>query len=182
MSGLEGITRIKGPTIRLVSGRYFDFEDPEASDFGISDIAHGLSHLCRFTGHTVRFYSVAEHSVHCSHLVPPGDALSALLHDAPEAFLGDVSRPLKSLLPDYRAIERRVERAILPRFGIGILPPSVKVADMQMLRAEQVQAMRSSEQWTDLEGVNMPEVQLRFWDPVDARIAFLDRFAELIRA
>lgn len=71
---------------------------------------------------------------------------------------------------------------MLARFGIGILPGSVKVADMQMLRAEQVQAMRSNEQWSDLDGVPMPEVQLRFWDPVDARIAFLDRFEEILRA
>lgn len=102
MTGTEGIRRIVGPTILLRSGSYFDFENPEGSEFDLFDIAHALGHLCRFTGHVMRFYSVAEHCVHCSRIVPPEHALAALMHDAAEAFIGDVSRPLKAMLPGYQ--------------------------------------------------------------------------------
>lgn len=70
---------ISGPTIILRSGNYFDLQDPSASRFEVSDIAHALSNICRFTGHTQRFYSVAEHSVICSHMVPPEDAIRRAL-------------------------------------------------------------------------------------------------------
>lgn len=179
MTGLEGIHRKVGPTILTVTGSYFDFADPEGSPFGILDIAHALSHLCRFTGHVRRFYSVAEHSVHCSHLVPAEDALAALLHDAPEAFLGDVSRPLKSLLPGYRELEARIEPVVLARFGLPpVLPPSVKVADRDMLLLEQRQAMGNFDNWPEL-GDEVPDVVLGFWEPEVAMARFLARYREL---
>lgn len=180
MTGLEGIHRIVGPTILTVSGAYFDFENPEQSAFGIADVAHALAHLCRFTGHVRRFYSVAEHSYHCSYLVPPEDALAALLHDAAEAFLGDVSRPLKSLLPGYRALEDRIEPVVLARFGLPpVLPPSVKAADKAMLLVEQRQAMGDAGRpWPGL-GEWVPEVELEFWEPTSACDWFLARYLEL---
>ncbi len=170
------------PTILTAAGRYFDFSDPVASEIGIGEIAHALSHICRFTGHVRQFYSVAEHSWHVSHLVPRGDELAGLLHDAPEAFIGDVSKPLKMLLPDYAAIEARVEAAVLGRFGLTAhLPASVKHADLQMLRVEQVQAMGAvGHDWglSDLTP-RAKLVRLEFWDPAEARMMFLRRFEEL---
>ena len=81
--------------IPTASGLHFDYRDIMRNEVKIEDIAHALSHLCRFGGHVPRFYSVAQHSVIVSHLVPPEHALGALLHDATEAFVQDVVRPVK---------------------------------------------------------------------------------------
>lgn len=176
----DGIKRLVGPTILLRSGEYFDFESPETSIITIGDIAHALSNLCRFTGHVHRFYSVAEHSIHASYLVPPEDAFAALMHDAAEAVLGDVSKPLKSLLPDYKRIEQRVERAIFARFGLpGNLPASIKVADRQMLGIEQRECMGNSDDWgrNTLDTSHGPVIC--FLSPPAACGAFLARYSEL---
>ena len=127
--------------IMLASGTLFDILDPEGSDFTLQDIAHGLGRVCRFAGHTNRFYSVAEHCVHVARLVPVELATAAMLHDATEAFIGDVTRPLKSLLPDYRRIEDNIATAIarrfLPGFDGGVFNlPAIKAADMVMCMVE----------------------------------------------
>lgn len=175
----EGIVYRTGPTILLRSGAYFDLLAPETSAFTIGDIAHALSHLCRFTGHVHKFYSVAEHSWHCSTIVPPKLALHALMHDAAEAFIGDVAKPLKVLLPGYREIEKRIEAAVLRRCGLDPeMPPEVKQADLQMLRSEQRWCMRSAEAWPGIDMLQ-PIVRPAFWEPREARRRFLDRFEEL---
>ena len=168
--------------ILLRSGCYFDLAEPERSEFTIEDIAHALSNICRFTGHTVRFYSVAEHCWHCSFIVPPEHALAALLHDAAEAFVGDVASPLKGMLPDYRQIEARVHRAVLARFGLGPdLHPSVKQADMAMLLAEQRQAMSNRDRWFEVDGIEPAARHLLWMYPHHAAPAFLRRYDELTK-
>ena len=172
-----GLRVIKGPTILLLSGEYFDLAEPEACAFQVSDIAHALGNICRFTGHTQRFYSVAEHSVICSHMVPPEDAMAALMHDASEAFIGDVSTPLKSLLPDYKSVEHRVEQAVWSRLGLPpTLPPSVKVADRRALAVEQRVCMGNGDEWGNGEPSDEDCALIRFLSPEDARAAFLDRY------
>ncbi len=169
------------PTILTASGLYFNLLNPEESDISIQDIAHGLSHICRFTGHVRTFYSVAEHSYHASYLVPPEHALAALMHDAAEAYLGDVASPLKRQLPDYKAIEARVEAAIFARFSLpATLPDCVKHADRVMLATEKRDLMPAHrDTWTDLHGIEPMPMLIVPMSPETARHKFFERFLDL---
>lgn len=116
-----------------------------------------------------------------SKIVPQKDALAGLLHDAAEAFLGDVTRPLKQLLPDYKAIEQRVQAAVLARFGLDGLPASVKEADLILLATEQRDLMPPhDDEWHILQGVTPLTLRIAPLDPSNAKEAFLDRYFEII--
>lgn len=169
-----------GPTIMLRSGSQFDFLDPWSSEFTIDDIAHGLSLICRYAGQCDRFYSVAEHSLLVSDTVPRF-AYAALMHDAAEAFIGDVTRPLKQLLPAYKEIERNVESAIFQRFAVPHpLPEAVKEADLRVLAAEQNQIMPyGTNHWAAHEGVSLAPITIKSLTPQEAKRQFLERFTKL---
>jgi hypothetical protein len=175
-----GIHRIIGPTILTRSGIYFDFEAPTPAMVCIEDIACALSRICRFTGHGRHFYSVAEHSVLTSYLVDPDHQFAALMHDAAEAYIGDVSRPLKSLMPDYKRIEARVEAVIASAFHLPQpMPNRVKAADMAMLGHERIKVMGAWDFWPGIPDTPLPDTVIRFLDPPDAETLFLNRFHEL---
>jgi len=130
----------EGAWIQTSSGRVFPILHPTADDVDIEDIAHALSNLCRFAGHTKEFYSVAQHSVLVSKHVPPEHALQALLHDAPEAYIVDLPRPLKhsGMVDGYKVVEDRVWAAVAEHFFLfEELDPSVKEADQRALFTEQ---------------------------------------------
>lgn len=130
----------RGPWIQTFTGLQFfplSILGPREDEIAIEDIAHALALQCRFSGHCKRHYSVAEHSIHVMKLVPEEDRLWALLHDAPEAYLIDVPRPLKAELPQYVEAEKRVMKGLAKHFGlIGEMPDSVKWADTAMLATE----------------------------------------------
>jgi hypothetical protein len=159
--------------IILFSGTIVDLSGPSFDCVSLQDIAHGLAHLCRFTGHTRRFYSVAEHSVHVSYLVPEPLAVDALLHDAHEALIGDVSSPLKPLLPDYQALESRVQEGIRRRFKVSIQTPQEVVrADKTMLDIELTEAVGTDSPF-------QPCRMVQFLSPERAKTLFLKRAHEL---
>lgn len=130
------------PFITTWSGQRFNFLTPEPTTIRIEDIAHALSLQCRFNGHCDEFYSVAEHSVEVCKLVEEISmeriiVLTALLHDAAEAYTGDVVSPIKKLLPEFNRIETNLERHIAERFGLLYpLPEVIHAADKKMLQEE----------------------------------------------
>lgn len=132
----------RGPSIRLTSGLYFHPFDPKPEEIEIEDIASALSKVCRFGGHCTKFYSVAQHSLEVeAHVTPftPQWSRVALLHDATEAYVGDMVAPIKRHpdLMGYRELEHFLWKAIAERFGLPeVMPPEVKDADQRMLATE----------------------------------------------
>lgn len=171
-------------TILTHSGLYFNLLEPDPDLIEIEDIAHALSNLCRFTGHTNRFYSVAEHSVRAALHVPPEYALEALLHDATEAYLGDVSTPLKALLHQYRLIEFWLDGCIRQRFGLPAKhSPQVKQADLAMLATERLHLMPvGTERWPVLDGIAPASPIQKPLSPTEACSLFLAHFHALQKA
>jgi uncharacterized protein len=126
----------KGGWIQTYSGKRFYPLDARAEEISLEDIAHSLANVCRFNGHCRRFYSVLEHSLHVAGLVPEELKAQALLHDASEAYLGDLVRPLKTMseFQFFNEAEERLERTIELRFAISPMThASVKLADKAML-------------------------------------------------
>jgi len=124
-------------SITTHSGLAFPFLAARSEHIVLSDIAHALSMLCRFGGHCARFYSVAEHSVLVARRCPPQHRLWGLLHDAAEAYMGDIPKPIKAVLPDVQQIEKRLLELVAARFGlIPGIPRSVIAADAAMLDYE----------------------------------------------
>ena len=148
--------------IMLASGTLFDLANPEGSEIHLYDIAYGLGRVCRFAGHTGRYYSVAEHCCHVGRLVPVALGRAALLHDAAEAIIGDVTRPLKRMLPEYRAIEARLEAAIYARFRIdlpaGEAKEAIKRADNAMCAKEARELMPYAEGYWEGIGADPEDV------------------------
>ena len=168
--------------IQTFTGRQFWPLEPRTEDVAIVDIAHALSNICRYTGHVREFYSVADHSIRVSEIVPPEDALWALLHDAAEAYICDVARPVKRY-PGfgelYRQIESRLMLCICDTFGLPAEEPaSVKRADNILLHTERRDLMaRAPQPWRDAHEP-LPDVIVPR-SPKLAETDFLQRFALL---
>lgn len=168
-----------GDWIQVFSGRCFYPLDPRPEEIEIEDIAHSLSMRCRYGGHSLFFYTVAEHSVLVSEHVPAEHALWGLLHDAAEAYSADVPRPLKRCLPDWKPMEARIMAAVCERFGLPPREPDeVKRVDLAITSDERALLMRPCErEW----GALPPPVgaRIRCLDPAAAKALFLERFHRL---
>lgn len=138
----------KGDFIRTWSGKSFYPLDPDPEQIDIQDIAWALSMQCRYAGHVKHFYSVAQHSVYVSKACDESDALWGLLHDASEAYIQDIIRPVKIHLSEYKVIEARREKVIAERFNLcWPMPKSVKRADEAVYATEVIQLRPKFHGW-----------------------------------
>ncbi len=171
------------PDILTFSGRYVDFLDPDPFSITIEAVAHGLANTCRFSGHVREFYSVAQHSVLAVLALsdlPRAAQFAILMHDAHEAFVGDIASPLKRLLPDYREIEARMEAAVWRRFGIEAMPPEAKRADLIMLATEARDLMPPHDDvWEIIKDIEPLADRITPWLPRTAETLFLSYFRHL---
>lgn len=177
-------TRI-GDWMITYTGRRFYPLDPRPEDVDFRDIAHALSMICRYGGHVRRFYSVCEHSTNmCMHFLrqgKPRQAGGALLHDSPEAYVGDIIRPLKPSLDGFPAIEGAVAEAIFDRVRLDLTPEEweeVKEADNRIIADEARELfgeykMRAVGWWSDIEPLGVP---IRCLYPENAERVFLEMF------
>ncbi len=174
--------------IQTFTGRKFDPMQPYVYDVCIEDIAHALALTCRFSGHCQTFYSVAQHSILVSHIVPDCDALWGLLHDAAEAYLVDLPRPIKQALRQqgntaFDDMEAAVMRAVCARFGLNEQQPqSVSEADLVLLATEARDLMAPLDpDWLIQEsnGYKVLPEPIGPLTPGQAESAFLFRFSEL---
>ena len=155
-------------------------EEPWLSEVRIEDIAHALSLQCRFGGHILAHYSVAQHCVLMSRLCSPKHALVALLHDASEAYVQDIIGPQKHLhRKTYGPLEHVWLERIGVQFGVDLvdLPSEIKLIDKQMLLAER-RALLPADGWT-IPGVEPADVKIYPWTSGSAKSLFLARFQEL---
>ncbi|WP_330114894.1 phosphohydrolase [Pseudomonas sp. JS3066] len=164
------------------SGKRFDLQSPSAKMVDAADIAYSLGQLCRFNGHTGAFYSVAQHSIIVADLVPAEHQLQALLHDAAEAYVGDMASPLKKMLPEYRQIELRVWHAICAHFHIEPeLAPCVQDADLIALATERRDLMPAHpDAWECLAGTQPMAARITPWSPTEATTHFHYRLLDLL--
>jgi 5'-deoxynucleotidase YfbR-like HD superfamily hydrolase len=171
------------PWIQTYTKQRFTPTNPSANTIKIQDIAHSLSMQCRFNGHCSKFYSVAQHSVLVSYLCNIEDALAGILHDASEAYLSDVSRPLKQSgkMDSYIEYENKLQGMIYETFGLDSkMPSSVKIADDIMLATEAEQLMAPlRNDWVN----SQPPAPFMInpLSPALAKEIFLKRFSSLYK-
>jgi hypothetical protein len=169
----------KGDWIETFTGTKIYPLSPNIKDIHIEDIAHALSLICRYNGHCSSYYSVAQHSVYVSDIVAPEFALQGLLHDAAEAYIGDVPRPIKKMIPMFGDIERVCMSTISRKYSLPqAFDESIWVADNIMLATEVSSfGMNLDKDWNLKE--KPCDIVIEYWDPETAEDNFLYKFNSL---
>ena len=179
--GLKNLSN--GSWIKTYTGKKFDYIDIEKNEIDIKDIAHALSLLNRYTGHTKKFYCVAQHSILVSKILEKKDKLAGLLHDASEAYLGDINTPLKILIPEYIKIEKSVQDHIYKCFKIEKFD-AIKIhkADKIILATEKRDLIPNIkiEEWNLSEKPLKDKIRVDK-SPVNNEMFFLDEFYKLYK-
>jgi hypothetical protein len=165
--------------IGTFTNKKYHFLNPSPEEICIEDIAQALSMNCRYSGHVKHFYSVAEHSAIIANLIYKEtgcikEAFSALLHDASEAYLTDVPRPIKPHLNNYAEIEALSESAIQEKFGIGPMSERTKYIDTHICGAEAKLLFNTIPAWAnDFDHI---DIQIRCLSPDEAKSEFMNAF------
>lgn len=165
--------------IRLKSGIKFSYTHPTIAMVNLEDIVWSLSHLPRFLAHTDKPYSILRHSILVHDLAPDECKLEALAHDFSESLCADIPSPLKRLLPDYCAIEQRVEKVIVRKFGLRFPYPSpVKTCDLIALATEMKQLCGGRDDYKDMP-YPPADIKITLWSPEKTRREFMKRWTKL---
>lgn len=179
------------PYIKCRTGRKFDYVNPTVEMVHVQDVAHAGANICRFNGHTRKFFSINQHMVEAAHLswqktadqaleVRKLMALCCLLHDAHEPYIGDWPSPLKMVFGEqFRAIERPVLHVVERAFNITQAMRThrehVKQVDMELLWSDAIRwGMDGTTIVEDLSGNFVEVSDLREWVPTDAPVHFQD--------
>jgi hypothetical protein len=172
-----------GDWMQTYGGRQFWPYDALPEDFYVDDIAHALSQICRYGGHTTQFYSVAEHCYLMSMTFEdPRLALEALLHDAPEAYIGDMIRPLKRNMPEYCDIDDRLLGMLFVMHGLSPnMSQEVKDADNRILLDERDRLLRPPPVPWGIEGLEPLGVRIEPLSPERAKAKWTSRYYELVK-
>lgn len=169
--------------IETVAGIQFHFLNPSPDEININDIANSLSKQCRYTGHVKQFYSVTEHCcllfdfawVNKNRSIQ--ELRTMLMHDASEAYLTDLARPIKYYMPEYKTLEAKIEKVISEKFDLIYPYPSwIKELDTRILLDERKQAMNPSNNVWAVDSLEPLGVTLNFWDPEKACKEYLKRY------
>lgn len=175
---------VSNAVIQTFTGEMFDIFDPVGAKIHVKDISHALSMLCRYGGHSREFYSVAEHSVLMAQYFVDRKqqdlAKAALFHDATEAYMGDLVRPIKLQMPMYRDVEEKLRLVIFRGAGLPEeMPEEIKHADLRICNDEREMLMLART-WSidDLEPLG---VEVQCWTHVQAEQAWLDTYWRLFQ-
>jgi len=170
--------------IQTYTGKQFFLDEITAEQIDIKDIAHALSLICRYTGHCAEFYSVAQHSILVSQQLPDELKLDGLMHDAAEAYIGDISTPLKSLLPEYRKLEGKIFMAIADKFKLRLPEPHDVILFDRCLCATEVKKLMKKQvkPWAiDINKMYIKDLDIIPYSSWTAEFIFLNLFDELKR-
>jgi len=159
--------------ITTYTGKKIHYLDPQPDEIDIEDIAHSLSMTCRFSGHCKKFYSVAEHSVRVADIVPLKLRLQALLHDAAEAYITDIPRPIKEVF-GLRSCEELILHRILAKYGIQGISPTIRRADNILIATEARDLMANMNDWASLPEPLIEKISPLKWEAAEE--LFLFRF------
>ena len=185
---LHSVHAVYDGIFNSASGKKINIRNPNEDQIDINDIACGLSKICRFGGQIKLFYSVAQHSLLVTSMLPASLKPAGLLHDAPEAYLGDVIKPLKVMLPEYNKLENFFEIVIAKKFGLSpgfSKIPEVKAADKKALELEHAAFQRYDPYNLAValyEGGLMDHPYDEYvWFPSRAYTAFLNAYSDIFQ-
>jgi hypothetical protein len=147
--GQDILNEYDGHWLETFTGKQMHFLHPSPDEICIEDIAHALALTCRFGGHCQVFYSVAEHSARVAGQCAQKEQMAALLHDASEAYIHDITRPLKHSLLEYKGIEDKINQCIRAKFNI-VMTKNIKLKDNVLLATEARDLGFSRVDWADL--------------------------------